>query len=89
MDINKIKNDAAHSWNAYKKSDPVMVRKSFQMKDVIYRKSSPGRELWHTEFSFDYDFYALIIAAVLVIIAFCAFAHRIKKKLCRVGKRRK
>lgn len=71
MNLTKVTNEAGEMWRSFKKKDPVMVKKTFSMKDVMYRKSSPGKEIWHTEVSFDYDFYLLVLALIAVTAAAC------------------
>ena len=93
VNINKITSEAGEAWKSYKKKDPIMVKKTFAMKDVMYRKSSPGREIWHTEVSFDYDFYllvfAIIAAAAAVSILMCRMMNGVKSAVggSRKGKR--
>ena len=69
-----------------------MVKKTFAMKDVMYRKSSPGRELWHTEVSFDYDFYLLVLALVAALavvgVVVCRVMHGMKHTAKALVKRK-
>ncbi len=82
MNIEKAAQNAENAWKTFKKSDPVMVRKSFSMKDTAYRKSTPGREVWHAEVSFEQDFYlALLILAAAGIISFVA-VRRMWRSCC-------
>lgn len=84
----KTTKEAEKLWEDYKKSDPLMMRKSFSVKDVFYRKSKPGKELWRWELSFDCSFYVIVIAAIATLGAVVWFMHRIKKSFSRLGKRR-
>lgn len=90
MNINKMTQDAEQLWTEYKKSDPIMLKKTFAMKDVFYRKNSPGHELWHTEVSFDYDFYfvalAAGVAATAILMAFCRMCRSVRPRRCKKRK---
>lgn len=91
MNINKVTHEAGEAWRSYKKKDPIMVKKTFAMKDVMYRKSSPGRELWHTEVSFDYDFYLLVLALVAALavvgVVMCKMMRGAKNAAKALGKK--
>ena len=65
-----------------------MMRKSFSMKDVFYRKSEPAKELWHAELSFDYNFYFVVIAAAALLLAVMTAMCRMRKTMRRRGKKR-
>ena len=71
----------------YKKGDPLMVHKTFGMKDVIYKKSSPSRELWKSEVSFDVKFCLLAAAAVTALAFALFFAARMWHSVCRTFSR--
>ena len=85
MNIDKTIKQAENAYAAYKHGDPLMVRKTVALKDVGYRKSSPDKELWHAELSFDRDFYfALLVGAVavtLISMAVCRGAKRLSHSL--------
>ena len=71
--------------NSLKKADPIIVRKTFSMKDTVYRKSSPSCEMFHSEMEFDHDIYLVfVILAVAGIITYAA-VHRLMKRCCRGG----
>ena len=67
----------------YKKKDHLMVRKTFGMKDVLYRKSAPSRELWRSEVAFDVRFCLLAVAAVSAFVLVCLFAAKTWRGVCR------
>ena len=59
------------------------------MRDTLYRKSAPNRELWHTEMSFDYSFCVLAAAGIVVVIATLAMLRRICRAMfCRRRRKR-
>ena len=60
------------SWENYRHSDPVIVKKTFSMKDVVYRKNTPECEIWRSEVHFDRDIYMifLVLAASGAVMYF-------------------
>jgi len=67
----------------YKKSDHLMVRKTFGMKDVVYKKSAPSRELWKSEVAFDVNFCFVAVAAAAAFVILCAVLTKTWHCLCR------
>ena len=68
MNINDMTKDVEQALKSYKKSDHMMIRKTFQMKDVLYRKSAPSHEVWRSEVAFDVNFCLLAAGAVLAAV---------------------
>ena len=64
--IKEASRAATSSVNNFKKSDPILVRKKMEIKDVYYRKSEPKKELFRFELAFDTELYAVIVAAVCI-----------------------
>ena len=55
-----------------KDSNPLIVRKKFQMKDVYFRRDLPEREVFRCELAFDTELYVLLlIAAAVLLFALC------------------
>lgn len=53
-------------------SNPLMVRKKFQMKDVYFRHDLPEQELFRCELAFDTEVYVLLlIAAAILLLGIC------------------
>ena len=77
----------------YKKGDHLMVRKTFGMKDVVYKKSEPSRELWKSEVAFDVNFCLFAVGLVSVFIILCVFAakmwHFVRRTAKHLGMGRK
>jgi len=68
--------DVTEAIKDYKKSDHLMMRKTFSMKDVLYRKNAPAKELWRSEVAFDVKFCLLAAGVVLAFMVFlCAMAR--------------
>ncbi len=69
----------------FKRSNPLLVRKKMEMKDVYFRKNEPDREVMRFELAFDTELYVLIIAGVILLamlccrISKCAHRRAIKK----------
>ena len=86
MNIDKAIKDAENAYRAYLDGDPLMVRKTMSLRDVAYRKSSPDKEVWHAELSFDRDFCFAFLAgaavAAIVGVAVCRGAKRLSRRLC-------
>lgn len=53
-------------------SNPLMVRKKFQMKDVYFRRDLPEQEVFRCELAFDTELYVLLlIAAAVLLLGIC------------------
>ena len=66
--------------NQYKKDNPVIVRKKFQMKDTWFRRDEPDIEVFHIDVGFDVEMYVLLLVIVAVAVFFiykigCAISH--------------
>ena len=83
MNINNMTKDVTEAIKDYKKSDHLMMRKTFSMKDVLYRKNAPAKELWRSEVSFDVSFCLLAVAAVSAFVLVCLFAAKTWRGVCR------
>ncbi len=60
-------------------TNPLMVRKKFQMKDVYFRRDLPEQEVFRCELAFDTELYVLLLAAAaLSVLLVC--------RLCRAGR---
>lgn len=82
MNITNGKNTLKSAWDNFRHSDPVVVRKTFSMKDVVYRKNTPECEIWRSEVHFDRDIYMIfLVLAVSGAVTYVA-ARRLFKK-CR------
>ncbi len=88
MNINKTAKEASGLWKDYKRSNPIMLRKSFSMRDAFYRKNSPSKELWHTEVSFDIDQYLVIVALIAILVGLCLICRRATKRMSRCRRKR-
>ena len=89
LTLSSMTNEAMCAWKAYRRRDPVMMRHTCSMRDTLYRKSAPNRELWHTEMSFDYSFCVLAAAGIVVVIATLAMLRRICRAMfCRRRRKR-
>lgn len=75
--------DVTEAIKDYKKSDHLMMRKTFSMKDVLYRKNAPAKELWRSEVAFDVSFCLLAVAAVSAFVLVCLFAAKTWRGVCR------
>lgn len=86
MNMSNLSSGAASAWSDYKESNPLMLRGTVVMKDTLYRKNSPKKELWSKEISFDYDFYLLALAAGA---AAAMLALSVRRACRRAGKRQR
>jgi len=67
MDKNAVINTAqvtVEAFDNYKKSNPLLVRKQFQMKDVYFRRNSPKNEILKFELSFDFEQYVIVLLLI-------------------------
>ncbi len=75
MNLKKTVNCVKSAYSDYRDGNPVVVSKFISMRDVVYKKNDPTKELMRSEIAFDCSFCmaALIIAAALaaVIIVIC------------------
>lgn len=84
MDKNIIKSTTHSVFSAYdrfKHDNPLMIRKKFEMKDVMFRHDQPDVEVFRTEIAFDVQLYFILIA--LLCTAVCIFlkiTHYLEKK---------
>jgi len=58
--------------------NPLMMRKKMTVKDVIFRKDDPDRELLRFELSYDTEWFLLLAALLLLLIC---LAIKIGKKI--------
>ena len=80
MNITNGKNAIKSAWDNFRHSDPVVVRKSFSMKDVVYRKNTPDCEIWRSEVHFDRDIYMIfLVLAVSGAVTYVAVRRLLKK----------
>ena len=80
MNITNGKKRLQSAWNKFQNSDPVVVRKTFSMKDVVYRKNTPECEIWRSEVHFDRDIYMIfLVLAVSGAVTYVA-ARKLWKK---------
>lgn len=78
----------------FKRSNPLMMRKKLEIKDVYFRENEPDRDLLRFELAFDFEEYFIIVAGVIVMLILArklaswahrreikkAYAQRLKKK---------
>ncbi len=83
MNITNSKKKLQNAWNNFRESDPVVVRKSFSMKDVVYRKNSPECEIWRSEVHFDRDIYMIFLVLAVSGAVTYVTARRLWKKCIR------
>ena len=61
-------------------SNPLMVRKKFQMKDVYFRRDLPEQEVFRCELAFDTELYVLLLlAAFLLLCVICRIASSMSR----------
>ena len=78
--IKEASHAATSSVNNFKKSDPILVRKKMELKDIYYRKSEPKKELFRFEIAFDTEQYLVIVAAVCIfVMLWCSIAKSAHK----------
>jgi len=53
---------------AFKKSNPLVMRKKMEIKDVYFRKDEPDRDLLRFELAFDFEEYFIIAAGVILLL---------------------
>ncbi len=83
VNINKSAKEVSSAWKDYKKGNPLILKKSFSMKDSVCRKNSPSKELWHTEVSFNVDQYLVIVASILLVAWLFIMCRRFSRRLGR------
>ena len=49
------------AFDRFRKDNPLIVRKKFEMKDVFFRKDHPETELFRAELAFDTQLYVLLV----------------------------
>ncbi len=64
----------------FKRSNPLLVRKKMEMKDVYFRKNEPDREVMRFELAFDVEQYFILVAGACLLMF---LACRIYKCACR------
>ncbi len=75
---------ASHAIDSMKRSDPLIVRKKFEMSDTFYRKGCPDRALMKTEFSTDTEIsVALLVGIGAAVVLMCAVHGWRKRKLLK------
>lgn len=82
-----------HACDCYKKTNPMLMRKSFRMEDSYYRKNSPDDEILKLEFGMDSENYVLVVAGIVLgVLLVCktvscfrrsAEKRRMKKRYCK------
>ncbi len=80
MCLKKMTKDAASVYDGYKKGNPLMMRKKMTMKDVVFRRDEPDREVFRMELAWDCELY-ILLAFLLLIVVFAAYKIA---KLCRI-----
>ncbi|MBR4934104.1 MAG: hypothetical protein IKZ03_06565 [Clostridia bacterium] len=80
MNITNGKKKLQSAWNSFLHSDPVVLRKTFSMKDVVYRKDSPECEIWRSEVHFDRDIYMIFLVLAFSGTVTYVAARRLWKK---------
>ena len=48
--------------------NPLMIRKKMTVKDIIFRKDDPDREIIRLELSYDMEWFMLLAALILLLI---------------------
>lgn len=79
MGKNIVKQSSAAFDRFKNDTNPLMVRKKFQMKDVYFRRDLPEQEVFRCELAFDTELYVLVLAAVALLVWLSC-------KLCRAGR---
>jgi len=70
----------SEAYDRFKKDNPLLMRKKFQMKDVFFRRNEPDRELLRWELAFDLEWYVLLIALRAVgVCVLCKIACLVKR----------
>ena len=78
--IKEASHAATSSVKNFKKSDPILVRKKMELKDVFYRKSEPKKELFRFEIAFDMEQYLVLVAALCIfVMIWCSIAKAAHK----------
>ncbi len=68
MCLKEVSKNAASVYDGYKKNNPLMMRKKMTVKDVMFRRDEPERELFHLELSWDTELYVLLAVLILFVI---------------------
>ena len=80
MNISSTNQMMQNALNSLKKRDHIVVRKSFTMKDTVYKKNEPDCEMFHSEIAFDHDVYLMVLLlAVTGVITYAALCRIVKK----------
>ncbi len=91
MSRNVIKDTSRAATSAVKtfvRSDPVLVRKKMEIKDVYYKKSEPKKELFRFELAFDTEQYFLVAAAVvLLLMMWCGMMKIARRRAVRKARK--
>ncbi len=77
------------AFDGFRKDNPLLMRKKFQMKDVYFRKDDPDHEALRFELAFDLEFYVIIIAAILAVLLFAAKIKKQAKRHCQMKAERR
>ncbi len=84
MGKNIVKQSSAAFDRFKNDTNPLMVRKKFQMKDVYFRRDFPEQEVFRCELAFDTELYVLLLAAVaLLVLLLCKLCRATRPKKCR------
>lgn len=75
--------EAASAYRAYKKRNPLMIRKKLTAKDVVYRREEPDRELFRMEVAWDGELYVLLAVAVVAMAILCWKVAGLFRKVAR------
>ena len=76
---------AEESFKSYRRGNPLIVRKTFRMRDAFFRKDQSDVELFHCDIAFDTEWCAvtlILIGAVLLLcrcVGKCRARHRIRR----------
>ena len=74
----------------FRKTDPLVVRKKFEMSDTFFRKGCPDRALMKTEFSTDTEIsVALLVGIGAAVVLICTVHKWHKRRLHKKYERMK
>ncbi len=72
MCLKEFSKNAASVYDGYKKQNPLLMRKKLSIRDTVYRKDEPERELFRFELSWDTEWYVLL-GVLVCLILFAAY----------------
>ena len=59
---------ATRARKTYERSNPLLMRKKMEVKDVYFRKNEPDREMLRFELAFDFEQYFIVAAGVIILL---------------------